>query len=339
MFLRYRELGKTKLRVSEIGFGCGNVGGLMVRGTFAEQVKAVSRAIDAGINYYDTAPRYGDGASETNLGKVMKELQPKNVIVATKFGLRHEDLQDIRGAIQKSLKDSLSRLNRDSIDVFLLHAQVTQVRGRGHRETLGLNDVLGPEGVADILDEARSNGLIDFSGLTGLGETEALHQIVASQRFDVIQIYYNLLNPTAGIPVSDRFVGKDFKLLIEKASKQKMGVAAIRVLAGGALGGETARQGYASSIPGPLIEGSDYKADADRAEKLRFLIAGEIRSLPEAAMKFALMNEDVSTALVGFSNLSQIEDAVRCSVTNPFPKDWMKRLQELWATDFERNIR
>lgn len=99
-FLIYRELGKTRLKVSEIGFGCGNVGGLMIRGSYGEQIQAVSRAIELGINYFDTAQRYGNGSSETNLGRVMKELKPKNVVVATKVGLQAEDLKDIRGAVR-----------------------------------------------------------------------------------------------------------------------------------------------------------------------------------------------------------------------------------------------
>ena len=66
----YRTLGKTGLRVSTLGFGCGNVGGLMVRGAPAEQERAVARAIELGINYFDTAPSYGDGQSEQNLGRV-----------------------------------------------------------------------------------------------------------------------------------------------------------------------------------------------------------------------------------------------------------------------------
>ena len=79
----YRILGRTGLRVSEIGFGCGNVGGLIIRGTQGERVEAVKRAVELGINYFDTAPSYGDGRSETNLGEVLDELQP-DVVVATR---------------------------------------------------------------------------------------------------------------------------------------------------------------------------------------------------------------------------------------------------------------
>jgi aryl-alcohol dehydrogenase-like predicted oxidoreductase len=334
--MQYRKLGKTGLKVSEIGFGCGNVGGLMIRCSHREQRQAVRCAIERGINYFDTAQRYGDGSSETNLGRVLNELQPPNVIIASKVGLQTEDLTDIEGAVRRSLEGSLSRLRRESLDVFLLHAQVALERGGFRPGTLGVEDVLKIGGVADAFDEAKRQRLIRFSGFTGLGETDALHQIIDSDRFDVVQVYYNLLNPSAGFPVPTGFIGHDFKLLISKASEKKMGVIVIRVLAGGALGGEAARQGYASPTLGSLIKGAEYDAELDRAQKLHFLITGDSWSLPQAGIRFALMNSDVSTVLVGFSNLSQIEEAANCSIKEPFPEKLIQRLQGLWATDFGR---
>src|SRR5215510_12117650 len=73
--MEYRELGRTGLRVSMLGFGCGNVGGLIIRGAHQDRVRAVARAMEAGINYFDTAPSYGDGQSEQNLGQVLRELR------------------------------------------------------------------------------------------------------------------------------------------------------------------------------------------------------------------------------------------------------------------------
>src|SRR5919198_6102873 len=72
--MEYRALGRTGLQVSMLGFGCGNVGGLIIRGTHQDRVRAVARAMEAGINYFDTAPSYGDGQSERNLGQVLHEL-------------------------------------------------------------------------------------------------------------------------------------------------------------------------------------------------------------------------------------------------------------------------
>ena len=242
--MEYRVLGRTGIRVSEIGFGCGSVGGLMVRGSHDEQVKAVSRALELGIDYFDTAPSYGDGQSETNLGRVLEELSPE-VTVATKVRLGVEDLDDIQGAVECSLEASLKRLRRDSVDVFQLHSRVAMERDSedwsARSKTISLEDVLGAGGVVDAFDSVRSQGLTRFIGFTGLGEAGALHRIVESGRFDLVQAYCNMINPSAGWDMPDGFTGYNFDRLIDKAAGRGMGVVAIRVMAAGAVGGTTAR--------------------------------------------------------------------------------------------------
>src|SRR5689334_11988902 len=120
MAMDQRAFGRTGLRVSALGFGCGAVGGLMVRGDPADQERAVARAIDAGINFFDTAPSYGDGRSETNLGRVLAELRP-NIVLATKVMFRAQDRTDFAGAVQRSIDESLGRLGRDHVDLLQLH--------------------------------------------------------------------------------------------------------------------------------------------------------------------------------------------------------------------------
>src|SRR6185436_4461527 len=104
-----RKLGRTGANLSVLGFGCGAVGGLMVRGSAADQERAVAYALARGVNFFDTAPMYGDGASETNLGRVLKTLKPE-IFLSTKFTIRPEDRGDIAGAITRSLEASLTRL-------------------------------------------------------------------------------------------------------------------------------------------------------------------------------------------------------------------------------------
>src|SRR5258705_13699329 len=98
--MEYRTLGRTGLKVSALGFGCGDVGGLMVRGTPAERERGVARALEHGINYLDTAPSYGSGESEKNLGQVLRALKPTapTAIVGTKWRLVAADLADVAGA-------------------------------------------------------------------------------------------------------------------------------------------------------------------------------------------------------------------------------------------------
>lgn len=333
--MNYRVLGRTGLRVSEIGFGCGNVGGMFIRGSHQEQLEAVTRALELGVNYFDTAPLYGDGRSETNLGQVLAELRPQ-VTVATKVRLLGDDLKDIRGVVQRSLEASLNRLRRNSVDVLQLHTQVSMERGgAGWQQAVGLKDVLGKDGVADAFDAAYSQGLVQSLGFTGLGETSALQQVIDSGRFDLVQIYYSLLNPSAGLAVPPGFKGHDFRQLIDLAVDRDMGVLAIRVLAAGALGGAAARTGLAApTVRGPMVPGAEYEADEARAKTLGFLVVGDVTSLPQAAVRFALMHHGVSTVLVGFSNLGQIEEAAACSGKAPLPRLAIERLRKLWASDF-----
>ena len=330
--MEYRTLGRTGLRISEVGFGCGNQGGLLIRGTPEERVQAVNRAVELGINYFDTAPMYGSGQSETNLGQVLQQTG-HNVFVATKVLLAPEDLNDIPGAVQRSVEASLSRLRRGSVNLVQLHNHIAQERSEGSTR-ISLTDVLGPNGVADAFNRIHEQGLAGAVGYTGLGETAALHQVAESGRFDTLQVYYNLLNPSAGQPVPPAFSGQDFRELIAKAASLGMGVVAIRIMAAGAVGGLVARQGYASPNTGPeMAIGATYDRDTLRALEVEALLEGSDRGLPQTSVEFALRHPLVSTALVGFSSIAQIEEAAACSP----PSDataFLDRLAGLWATDF-----
>ncbi len=118
--MQKRQFGRTGLQVSLLTFGCGAVGGLMTKGDPRDQERAVARAVELGINHFDTAPLYGNGASEENLGRILASLKP-NVIVSTKVRIAPADRQRIGAAIAASIETSLKRLRRDSVDLFQLH--------------------------------------------------------------------------------------------------------------------------------------------------------------------------------------------------------------------------
>jgi aryl-alcohol dehydrogenase-like predicted oxidoreductase len=332
--MKYRVLGRTGLQVSEIGFGCGNIGGLMVRAPLEYRLAALNRAIELGINYFDTAAQYGDGQSEINLGEVLSLIR-SDVRIATKIGVTKDDLMDISSAIQRYFEAGLKRLRRDKVDVLQLHTPVSNNEANASNR-IDVKHVLGKNGVADAFDLIRSKGLAQFIGFSGLGDIDALHQIVESDRFDVIQIYFNLLNPSAAFPVSPGFASQDFRGLLHKAAAHKMGVIIIRVLAGGALGDKTARSGYAAKTVGlALVPGSEYGADVRRTANLNFLLGNDITDLTQAGIRFALNQPDVSTVLVGFSDIAQIESAVACSGQRPFSRQVIECLNKLWSTNFE----
>src|SRR5205085_4045886 len=123
-----------------------------------------------GVNHFDTAPAYGDGASEENLGRVLGVLKP-DVIVSTKVRLPLN--ADIGAAVTASLEASLKRLKRDHVDVFQLHNTVGEPGG----EMLGSDVVLGE--VVPALRRAREQGKTRFIGFTAIGETKALHALIA----------------------------------------------------------------------------------------------------------------------------------------------------------------
>ena len=127
--MKQRTFGRTGLQISVLTFGCGAVGGLMTKGAPADQERAFARALEAGINHFDTAADYGDGASETNVGRVLAALKP-DIILSTKVRVPAER-PDIGAAIAASLEASLRRLKRDHVDVFQLHNTIG-ARSRRH---------------------------------------------------------------------------------------------------------------------------------------------------------------------------------------------------------------
>lgn len=306
--MNQRRLGRTALEVSEIGFGCGSVGGLMVRGDRAEQERAVHRALELGVSYFDTAPSYGDGRSEENLGRVLRGLSTP-IYVGTKFRLDPEELDNARAAIRSSLEASLRRLGRDRVELFQLHSRVTMERGVSPG-SLGADDVLGP--VLAGLRDVQSAGLARYIGITGLGDTEALHQVIASGEFDTVQCYFNVLNPSAGYSVGADFPYQDFRLLIDAAAEHGVGVLVIRSLAAGALSANRERPDVAGTPGNAFSTGSDYEADLRQAQTLQpFLQELGLENTLELAVRFALGKQHVSTVLVGVSNSGQLEELGR----------------------------
>ena len=322
----YRPLGSTGIRVSEIGFGCGNVGGLMIRGEHADQVKAAARAMELGINYFDTAPSYGDGQSEINLGQVLNELSA-DVYVGTKFRVTTHEPGRIKDNVITSVEESLTRLQREQVDLIQMHNHVASVAEDG---SAAPEEVLGE--VVDALRELRDQGKVRFWGMTAVGETPALHRVIDAAALNCVQSVFNLVNPSAGSDAPPGFDMPDYGNLIERASDNGMGVLVIRVLAAGALTGETTRHPVAVPAVDPIGSGRDYGQDQDRSDAFRFLLQeGYADSLVEASLRFALANTGVSSVLVGYSSLEHLEQAVEFAARGPLPPEAMDRLPEVWA--------
>jgi len=319
-----RKLGSTGLDVSLLGFGCGAVGGLMIKGAAADQERAVARAVELGINYFDTAQMYGDGESERNLGRVLKALKP-DVYVGTKVRLPPTERGRIGPAIAASLEASLKRLQRDSVDLFQFHNAIV---GATQGADFGVDAAL--DEVVPAFERLRHEGKFRFFGITANGETAALHRVVDARAFDTAQVSYNLLNPSPGGAMPWGFPAQDYGNLLARAEATDTGIINIRVLAGGALSGTEERHPLGSPPPAPIGSGADYHRDVERARRFEPLLReGHADSLIEASLRYVIAHPAVSTVLVGYSTMDHLEYAARAIAKGPLSAAALARVAEI----------
>ncbi len=335
--MKYRQLGRTGVSVSELIFGCGSQGGIMINAEPAEMEAAAHRAITSGVNWFDTAPQYGDGVSETNLGRILKDLDEKP-FVSTKVRLSSDNTDDIFGHIERALHESLERLQVDKIDLYQLHNGVTMA---GDEKSLSTMDVLGREGAFDAMEKLRNQGLFKFIGMTALGDTGLCRRMIESGRIDVAQVYFNVVNPTASHPVPrDSFgqsvkkpsSGQDFTGLLEACDEWNVGVIAIRTLAAGALADP--------NWPGTksiLTTDTTWEEDKRKAAAVMELCGDAYGTPAQTATKFALSFPAVSCVDFAVGNMAELEDTLAIGDNSQLPEDALDKLNALYNSDFAKN--
>jgi aryl-alcohol dehydrogenase-like predicted oxidoreductase len=322
--MEMRIFGRSGMKISILGFGCGAVGGLMVRGDHSDQERAIGRALDAGVNYYDTAVQYGNGESEKNLGRVLNKLKPRDAIVGTKVRLP-PNTGPIADAIAKSLAGSLQRLGREQVDILHFHNAITSTGGG---DTLSARQVL--DEVVPAFEALRRQGKVRFLGITATGDTSALHEVIDARVFDSAQVSYNMLNPSAATALPQNYPAQDYGKLFDHTKAAGVGVVGIRVLAGGALSGSAERHPIASPPPNPIGSAKSYEGDLKRAQRLAPLVKeGFAASLAEAATRFCITHPAMGTILVGVATPQQFEDALAAVMKGPLPKAALDRLAAL----------
>ena len=184
--------------------------------------------------------------------------------------------------------------------------------------------------MAPAFERLREQGKIRFLGITALGDTAALHQVIEARAFDSAQVVYNMLNPSAADALPARYPAQDYGRLFDATEAAGVGVVGIRVLAGGALSGSPARHPIAGPAPEPIGSAMRYDADIDRARRLMPLVEqGFCASLTEAATRFALSHPAMGTILVGMATPQQFEDALAAVEKGPLPQAALDRLSEL----------
>jgi len=328
--MELRPLGDTGLQISAIVFGAGAVGGGVFRGEESQRLETVRRARDHGINWVDTAPSYGDGQSEENLGWILRELDwlPN---LSTKVRLSADEMDDIPYAVRNSMEESLKRLGRDAVQLIQLHNRILPERDAA-TSAVGIADVLGPGGIADAFDDLRKAGFASFSGFTALGDADVLHQLVESGRFQTIQAYHNLLNPSMTRSMPAAFSSLDYRELAVAAAHRGMGVLNIRVLAAGVLAGQEPRGDMEMS------PGSPPQRDAERAVLVNAALEGEPGTTAQRAIRFGVGQPGISGVLVGFADPDQVDEAVAAAELPPLSAEALSRLEALYESDFALSL-
>jgi aryl-alcohol dehydrogenase-like predicted oxidoreductase len=294
--MRYRKLGRTNIEVSEIGFGGFAIGGVDYGPTDdQDSIAVIERAFSLGITFFDTADLYGDGHSESLIGRTLKGKNPPPVI-ATKVGFvgerkRHQKKDFSRSHILAAVEQSLKRLQRDAIDLYQLHNPT-------------LADVESGEAFG-VMDELVAAGKVRFWGVsvTSRDAIQVCHRALAWPSASSVQILYNL------------FHRQDLEELAGEIRQHAMGVVARAPLEYGMLTGKFSRASQFSSGDHRTWrwEPEEFSKKLGQVEALKEAFEGKTFNLAQLAIGFALSHPDVSVVICGAKRPSQIEDNVAAS--------------------------
>ncbi len=321
--MRYRKLGRTGLMVSEIGLGGGGIGHVWGETTDEEIGETIALAMREGINFYDVAPSYGNGAAERNLGRALLEApehRGEHMLVATKVSLSEEDLADIPAAVERGIHASLERLRRERVDVFQLHNTITPERGVYRRSVTVADAMLAVE----TLHRLKQDGLTRFVGITGMGIAASVREVVQTGDLDTVQCYYNLLNDSNARTLPHGSSLHDHGQLLSLAAESGIGVLGIRNLAAGSLTDAIDRR-----VENDSLVALDYR----RAESLRFL-EEDGTPLSQWAARHALEQATISTVVPGVKNAAELSDQIAAVDLPALSDEQVARIDGLRETDF-----
>ena len=323
--MEYRSLGRTGFRVSRISFGAWAIGGTWGPVDDAESLAALHRALDCGVNFFDTADVYGDGHSERLLARLRKERKDP-FYVATKAG-RRLPRQNVEGYSKQNLSAwidrSLKNLETEAIDLLQLHCPPTDL-------------YYAPE-VFGLLDDLISAGKIRHYGVSVERVEEAL-KAIEYPGVQSVQIIYNA------------FRQRPAALFLPEAARREVGVLARLPLASGVLAGKLSattrfaaddhrsfnRRGEAFDR-GETFSGVDFELALELTERLRSLVPPGV-PMASWALRWVLMNPAVTCAIPGAKRPAQVEENARAADMPALSDADLAKVSELYAERVKSSV-
>ncbi|MFC5467927.1 aldo/keto reductase [Cohnella suwonensis] len=324
--MKYRPLGKAGIDVSEISFGTWAIGGSWGQTDEKESLRALDRAMDEGVNFFDTADVYGDGKSERLLAQATKGKEDR-IAIATKF-CRAGDIRDpatySEARVREWCENSLTRLDREAIDLYQIHCPPMAILKDG--------------AVFGVLDKLKAEGKIRAYGVSVESVEEGL-LCLGQPGVQALQIIFNL------------FRQKPLAELLPKASERGVGLLVRLPLASGLLTGKFAsdatfeaedhrnfnRDGKSFNV-GETFAGLPFAKGADLARKLAWIAEGR-ENMTRSSLRWLLDQPEITCVIPGFKNVRQVEDNLGAMDVTPFTEEERLRLTEFYETDVHPYIR
>lgn len=318
--MKNRKLGRTGIEISEISLGTWAFGNNVYGGVDEKSgINTIHTAIDLGVNIFDTAPQYGtptqDGVAEIVLGKALKGKR-ENVHISTKFGrnptIKNGASQFTKSRIIASVEESLKRLQTDYIDVLFFHSPFSPAE---------IND-----DVWEGLEQVKKQGKVRFAGhsISMFHQTENMaRQWAKENKIDVIQVVLSLMN-------------KESQELIEELQKYPIGVFGRECMANGFLSGAIKKDTvFKEGTLNARYTRDEICERVDQVEAFKFLLRGDVKNMPQAALRWVLDQKGVSTVLSGAKNIAELKGAISASDANPFTAEELKLAKEILKKNFE----
>lgn len=324
--LNYKQLGNTDLKISELSFGTWAIGGSWGKVNDTEALKGLQRAMDLGVNFFDTADVYGDGHAEELLAKATKGKESE-IHIASKF-CRAGDIHDSNNYSEERVRayceSSLKRLNRETIDLYQIHCPPLEILQDGS--------------VFDVLEKLKAEGKIRYYGVSVETVEEGLY-CIENTNASSLQVIFNI------------FRQKPMEELFPQAVKNGIGILARVPLASGLLTGKFSKDttfeeddhrrfnqdGEAFNV-GETFAGLEFKKGVELSKQLEWIAKGR-ENMTKAALKWILEHEAVTSVIPGFRNVKQVEDNLGALEVKDYTQEEMEQLKTFYHDNVKDYIR